>query len=87
MLQQYVYTGPSWAGSSYPVTDNSTNLAREWKIPCIDMAQKGSGVLPLSQCIKKLNSKLYFILKYTGRIGTYDENSSVDLWISPQFIK
>ena len=65
---KYIYTGPSWANSSYPITDHSTNLAREWGIPYIDMTQKGVGVLAQVQSIKKLNSKLPIIWVYNEPI-------------------
>jgi len=68
MLQKYIYTGPSWADSSYPVTNSSTNLAREWDIPYIDQSQKGTGVLGLVDNIKKLDLKLPIIWIYNEPI-------------------
>lgn len=48
---RFVYTGPSWAASSYPVELGATNLAKEWKLPFFDCAMPASNVL---QCIDKV---------------------------------
>jgi hypothetical protein len=42
-----IYTGPSWAHSSYPNSnvDKITNLAREWGISVLDASRGGSNVL------------------------------------------
>lgn len=47
---QLIYTGPSWAHSSYDPPNtveyaNPTSLAKEWNIPCLDLSKPGSGVL------------------------------------------
>jgi hypothetical protein len=64
MADQYIYTGTSWADSSYPVVNSSTNLAREWGISYINMSQTGSGVLELVKRIKKSHLKLPIIWIY-----------------------
>tara|TARA_R110000868_G_scaffold147197_6_gene368454 strand:+ start:16 stop:720 length:705 start_codon:yes stop_codon:yes gene_type:complete len=53
---KYVYTGPSWAKTSYPEGPNSTNLAKEWNIPYIDCARQASSVL---DCVKLVQSTPY----------------------------
>jgi len=50
----FIYTGPSWAASSYPLGPAATNLAKEWGIPCIDYSMPASSVL---DCIKSFRIK------------------------------
>jgi hypothetical protein len=61
---RYVYTGPSWAASSFPVDANSTNLSRQWNIPCIDLAQPGASVLSNIRRLEKDKSNLPIIWIY-----------------------
>lgn len=41
---KFVYTGPSWAASSYPLGSDSTNLAKQWNIPHVDCTMLGATV-------------------------------------------
>ena len=43
--EKFIYAGPSWANSSFPDDEYSTNLAKEWKIPCIDASGHGDSCL------------------------------------------
>ena len=82
MTQQYVYTGPSWAASSYPVEKKSTNLAREWNIPFIDQSLGGTSILDHVAAVKNLNSTLPIIWIYGepfNNIETITKMSSNDL--------
>ena len=49
----FIYTGPSWAASSFPEGVSATNLARQWDIPHINFALSASNVL---RCIEKVKS-------------------------------
>ena len=64
MIQQYVYTGPSWAASSYPVESKSTNLAHEWAIPFINRSLGGASILNRVNAIKNLKSTVPIIWIY-----------------------
>lgn len=63
---KYVYTGPSWANSSYPVQPSTpiTSLAKEWKIPFINTSKPGSSVLDRIAYIKTLKLNLPIIWIY-----------------------
>ena len=53
---EFVYTGPSWAASSYPVDNKSTNLAKEWDIPYLNYSMAGSTVLSRLPLVDKTKS-------------------------------
>lgn len=50
----FVYTGPSWANSSFPILPGNytTNLAKEWNIPYIDCSKQGSDVMECINLVK-----------------------------------
>lgn len=50
---RFVYTGPSWAASSFPVDLNSTSLAKEWALPHFNCSMYASNVL---QCVDKIKN-------------------------------
>ena len=50
---KFVYTGPSWAASSYPLGVGATSLAKEWGIPYANYSQPGSNVMGCIQSLKK----------------------------------
>lgn len=50
---RFVYTGPSWAASSFPVDSTSTSLAKQWTLPYFDCAMFGSNV---SQCVDRIKN-------------------------------
>jgi hypothetical protein len=52
MIPSYIYAGPSWAAFSYPISEDSTNLSKEWKIKNISVAKGGSSVLEQLDLIK-----------------------------------
>ena len=39
MLRKFLYTGPSWAANSYPIDENTTNLAQQWGFDYIEEIQ------------------------------------------------
>lgn len=49
----YIYAGPSWAVSSYPVSSDATNLADEWKIEKITVADNATGVAEQLRRVKR----------------------------------
>lgn len=49
---RFVYTGPSWAASSYPINANSTSLAEEWGLEYINSSRPGSSVLNCIDAVK-----------------------------------
>lgn len=54
MLRKFLYTGPSWAWSSYPLEDpGRTNLAKEWRIPYHDLSKPGQNILKCVDQVKK----------------------------------
>ena len=73
MTQQYIYTGPSWAASSYPVESTPTNLAREWNIPFIDQSLAGTTILNRVNAINNLNSTLPIIWIYGEPFGDLEK--------------
>jgi len=44
-MKEFIYTGPSWAASSWPLDAATTNLAKEWGLDFHDHARFGTGVL------------------------------------------
>lgn len=86
---RYVYTGPSWAKSSFPLDDDSTNLAKLWKIPHIDCSQFGSSVLNRLRAIKHY-SNLPVIWVYNEPLSDMQEitgMSPADLLVNQQWKK
>lgn len=61
---QYVYTGPSWAKTSFPMTTMNTNLAKEWKISFHDLSCVATSVLNRVNAIKHSQYKLPIIWIY-----------------------
>jgi len=54
---RYIYSGPSWAKSSFPTDHNSTNLARQWNLPYVDCSMLGASVTLNIKLIEKLIEK------------------------------
>jgi hypothetical protein len=72
MTIKYIYTGPSWAYSSFPntKTDKTTNLAQEWGINCIDDSMIGKTFIDnFDSIIKKYNNNLPIIWIYNEPIA------------------
>jgi hypothetical protein len=69
MSWQYIYTGPSWAASSYPVENKSTNLAREWNIPFNNQSLAGTSILNRVAAVKNLNFTVPIIWIYGEPFG------------------
>ena len=53
----FLYTGPSWAASSFPLNDQSTSLAKEWGFTCIDQSRIASTIPNQLNNIPKNNTK------------------------------
>lgn len=49
----FIYAGPSWAASSYPVDANSTNLSLEWNLPCINVSRPASSTFDQLDAIRR----------------------------------
>jgi hypothetical protein len=64
----FVYTGPSWASSSFPLGAESTNLAKEWDIPYINCSKHGSNVLECADMVKS-NLDLPIVWIYNEPFG------------------
>jgi hypothetical protein len=62
----FLYTGPSWAASSYPVNDDATNLGREWGLPHINLSSPGSTVLT---CTRAIHSSGPIVWIYNEPLG------------------
>jgi hypothetical protein len=74
---RYVYTGPSWAASSYPLGHSSTNLAKEWSIPFANYARPASNAL---QCVRHLpSSNLPVVWVYNEPLGCVYEATGLNL--------
>lgn len=69
---RFVYTGPSWAASSYPLGIDATSLAKEWKIPYTDCSKPGSNVLECLNLVKA-HSTLPLIWIYNEPLGCLTE--------------
>lgn len=54
---KYIYAGSSWAASSFPVNESSTNLANEWGLPHINTFRLGSRLLDTINSIKKITTR------------------------------
>lgn len=54
MDPRFIYTGPSWAASSYPINQDSTSLAKEWGIPYINASEFGSSIVKNLKSIKAI---------------------------------
>jgi len=69
---KFVYTGPSWAASSYPINANSTNLATEWGLEYVNYARPGSTIL---NCIDAVNAStsLPIVWVYHEPVGCLTE--------------
>ena len=65
---QYIYTGPSWAASSYPVQSNSTNLATEWAIPFVNLSLQATSVLNRINALTRSQHRLPVIWVYNEPI-------------------
>jgi len=75
----FTYTGPSWAASSYPVTDsNVTNLSRLWDIQCKDQSRPGSSVLSCVKMIKKEKSSAPIVWIYNEPLGDLIEITGME---------
>jgi hypothetical protein len=52
----FIYAGPSWAATSFPENPESTSLAREWNLMCIDVSLKASSTFDqlerISTCLQ-----------------------------------
>lgn len=79
MSAKYIYTGPSWAVSSYPVENKSTNLALEWGIPYVDQSRAGTSILNRINAVKTLNSTLPIIWIYGEPIIDVEEITGISV--------
>lgn len=69
MVPKYIYTGPSWAFSSYDPPNSkacidSTNLAKQWLIPHLDLSRPGCSVSNRAEAVKNSNIDLPIIWIY-----------------------
>lgn len=75
----FIYAGPSWASTSYPVEHDATNLALEWQLPCINVSQPGSSfthqLLQVKQCLE--TQKLPVIWVYNDPLTVLPEASGL----------
>lgn len=53
----FLYTGPSWAASSFPLDSQTTNLAKEWGFSCINQSCSGTSIIDQLNFIPKNNIK------------------------------
>ena len=70
MSEQCIYTGPSWAFSSYPMEGETTNLAREWKISHVDFSRPGQPTVDIVKRLKNLEKKLPVVWVYGEPLGS-----------------
>lgn len=66
---QFIYTGPSWAYTSYDVPNseadlNPTSLAKEWQIPCINLSRPGRRIVESVELVRQAEDKLPIIWIY-----------------------
>jgi hypothetical protein len=77
---QYLYTGPSWAKSSFPVENTSiTNLAKEWSFVFFDASQFSCSVLNRVNYIQTLNNKLPIIWIYNEPFGNCEDITGISM--------
>ena len=81
--RQFIYTGPSWAHSSYDPPDtveyaNPTNLVKEWQIPCLNLSLPGASVSNRIEAIAKSNVKLPIIWIYNEPLGNLKDAIGMD---------
>jgi hypothetical protein len=72
MTIPYIYTGPSWAHSSYPNSknDKTTNLAREWGFNFINAAKPATNALDNFDAVVNIHNKnLPIVWLYNEPIG------------------
>jgi hypothetical protein len=69
----YAYTGPSWAKSSFPVEVDSTNLAKEWAIPHVDLSKFASSVLDNINTIKQAKTNLPIVWVYNEPLANLNQ--------------
>lgn len=74
---KYIYTGPSWARSSYPLHTQSTNLAKEWNIPFVDASQPASSVLNRVAYIKNLKLNLPIVWIYNEPLNDLESLTGI----------
>lgn len=70
---RFVYTGPSWAESSFPINATSTSLANEWGLDYINCAKSGSTVLDCVNAVNLLPSSLPIVWIYNEPLGCLTE--------------
>lgn len=61
---RYVYTGPSWAASSYPIDHKSTNLAQQWGFEYHNVSKGAHSVLDCVNSVRELDTGLPVIWIY-----------------------
>jgi hypothetical protein len=77
---QYLYTGPSWAKSSFPLENVSiTNLAKEWRFDFFDVSQFSCSVLNRVNYIQTLNNKLPIIWIYNEPFGNCEDITGISM--------
>lgn len=68
-MDSYIYTGPSWAASSYPETDaDATNLASLWNIANNNLSKRGHNTLDNIHDIKSAKSSSPIVWIYNEPI-------------------
>jgi hypothetical protein len=70
---RFVYTGPSWAASSYPIGIESTNLAKEWRLQHTNCAIPASTVLTCIDAVKLTPTSLPLVWVYNEPLGCLKE--------------
>ena len=78
---RYIYAGPSWAVSSFPESQDSTNLAWEWEISNIGTAAHGSSVIYQRDSISEVleTHRLPIIWVYNEPLNSVIETMGIDL--------
>jgi len=77
---QYLYTGPSWAKSSFPLENTSTtNLAQEWRFNFFDASQFASSVLDRVNYIKTLDNKLPIVWIYNEPFADCEDITGISM--------
>ena len=74
----FVYTGPSWAASSFPLDGQTTSLAKEWGFPCINQSRVATTILDQLKFIPKNNTKP-IVWVYGEPLFSYEEITGVSI--------
>jgi hypothetical protein len=87
MDPSFVYTGPSWAVSSFP-NDRpyhiTTNLASEWNINCINYAKNGNDTLESFELVKTSSLPIIWVYEEPIKCLTKATGMGLDQFVSRQ---